>query len=163
MSNQTTGVNKLLLLSTLLLRSFGIVVVYTACTQHAIKMGLPPEYYLKKHCIMVLASLLVMLFAAKIDYSVWKKFSRVIFGAGCALTTYCLLFGTAHLGAKRWVSIGHFQLQPSELLKFGLIVMVAVKLSEAGSEIKSLKCSLIQPGIPFGIAAVLLILQPNFL
>ena len=95
MSNQTTGVNKLLLLSTLLLMSFGIVVVYTACTQHAIKMGLPPEYYLKKHCIMVLASLLVMLFAAKIDYSVWKKFSRVIFGAGCALTVYCLIFGKA--------------------------------------------------------------------
>ena len=48
------------------------------------------------------------------------------------------------------------------MLKFGLIVMVAVKLSEGGSEIKRLKCSLIQPGIPFAIAAILLILQPNF-
>ena len=162
MSNQTTGVNKLLLLSTLLLMSFGIVVVYTACTQHAIRMGLAPEYYLKKHSMMVLASLMVMFFAAKIDYSVWKKFSRVIFVGGCALTVYCLIFGTAHLGAKRWVNLGFFQLQPSEVLKFGLIVMIAVKLSEAGSEIKTLKCSLIQPGIPFAIAAVLLILQPNF-
>ena len=58
MSNQTTGVNKLLLLSTLLLMSFGIVVVYTACTQHALRMGLAPEYYLKKHCMMVLVTLL---------------------------------------------------------------------------------------------------------
>ncbi len=157
-ATKTYGVNKLLLLSTLVLMCFGCVVVYTASTTHALKLGLSPEYYLKAHCWKVVVTLGVMIAAAKIDYVVWKKAARVIFGVGCILTLAAIVAGGDVKGASRWI----WGIQPSEILKLGLITMVCTKLSEAGYEIKTLKCSIIQPAIPFGISAILLALQPNF-
>lgn len=157
-SAKTSGVNKLLLLSTLLLVCFGLVVVYTASTTHALKLGLSPEYYLKAHCWKVVVTLALMFAAAKVDYVVWKKGARVIFGVGCILTLAAIIAGGDVKGASRWI----WGIQPSEILKLGLITMICTKLSEAGTEIRTLKCSVIQPAIPFGISALLLALQPNF-
>ena len=160
MGNTTTksGVNKLLLLSTLVLMCVGCAVVYTASTTHAIKLGLTPEHYLKAHCMKVVVALVAMFLAAKVDYSIWKKGARVIFGIGCVLTIAAIVAGGDVKGASRWI----WGIQPSEILKLGLIAMVCTKLSEAGFEIKTLKCSLIQPGVPFMISALLLALHPNF-
>lgn len=160
MSNTSTktGVNKLLMLSTLVLMCVGCAVVYTASTTHALKLGLTPEYYLKAHCMKVVIALAAMFVAAKVDYSVWKKGARVIFGVGCILTIAAIVAGGDVKGASRWI----WGIQPSEILKLGLITMVCTKLSEAGAEIKTLKCSLIQPSVPFVISAILLALQPNF-
>ena len=157
-SVKTSGVNKLLLLSTLVLMCLGCVVVYTASTTHALKLGLTPEYYLKAHCWKVVVALAAMLVAAKVDYSIWKKGARVIFVAGCVLTLAAIVAGGDVKGASRWI----WGIQPSEILKLGLITMIATKLSEAGLNIKTLKCSVIQPGVPFVISAILLALQPNF-
>lgn len=158
MSNQSTGVNKLLLLSTILLILFGIVVVYTASSPRAVAKGLPAEFYLKAHIGKVLVAFVAMFIASKIDYGVWKKIARIVFLAGCVLTLAAILFGPSIKGAHRWI----WGIQPSEVLKFGVIAMVASKLSDAGTEIKSLKCSILQPGVPLVIAAILLALQPNF-
>lgn len=157
-NNQSIGVNKLLLVSTILLILFGVAVVYTASSPAAINKYGDPEFYLKSHCSKVLVAFAAMFVASRLDYSVWKKAARLIFGIGCALTLAAVLFGPTINGANRWI----WGIQPSEILKFGFILMVATKLSDAGTEIKSLKCSIIQPGVPFVIAAVLLALQPNF-
>lgn len=155
---QKSGINKWLLLSTLLLICFGIVVVYTASTPHALRLGLPPEYYLKAHLQKVGIALILMMIVSRVDYSVWKKGARVVFCIGIVLTIAAIVAGGNVKGASRWI----WGIQPSEILKLGLIAMVCAKLSVAGMEIKSLKCSIIQPAIPFGISAILLALQPNY-
>ena len=130
----------------------------TASTTHALKLGLTPEYYLKAHCWKVVVALIAMFVASKVDYAVWKKGARVIFIIGCVLTLAAIVAGGDVKGASRWI----WGIQPSEILKLGLITMVATKLSEAGTEIRTLKCSVVQPGVPFAISALLLALQPNF-
>ena len=74
MSNtQNTGVNKLLLLSTMLLIVFGIFVVYTATSPRALLAGKSPEFYLVSHCTKVVACRVAMVFGARVDYSLWKR------------------------------------------------------------------------------------------
>lgn len=155
---KTSGVNKLLLLSTLVLICFGFVVVYTASSTHAKVLGFSTEYYLMAHCRKVVLALALMFVASKIDYVVWKKFARVIFGVGCVLTLAAVVAGGETKGASRWI----WGIQPSEILKLGLITMVCSKLSDAGMDIKTFKCSVAQPGVPFIISAILLALQPNY-
>ena len=156
-NTQSKGVNKLLLLSTILLIVFGIVVVYTATSPRAVARGLVAEYYLKAHCIKVLASLVAMFIAAKVDYSIWKKIARVVFIVGAVLTIACIPFGPEIKGAHRWL----YGIQPSEILKLGFVLMVATKLSDAGTNFKDFKTSIVQPSVPFLIAAFCLFLQPN--
>ncbi|MBR4915604.1 MAG: cell division protein FtsW [Fibrobacter sp.] len=157
-SNQNKGVNKLLLLSTILLILFGIVVVYTASSPTALRKYGDSEFYLKSHCIKVVIAFIVMFIASRVDYSIWKKFARPIFVVASLLTFYTIVAGAAEKGASRWA----FGIQPSEILKFGLILMIATKLSDAGTEIKTFKCSIVQPGVFLLISGVLLALQPNF-
>ena len=157
-NNQNKGVNKLLLLSTLLLILFGIVVVYTASSPAALRQHGDPEFYLKSHCVKVVIAVFIMFVASRVDYSIWKKLARPIFGVASILTFATIAAGAVEKGASRWI----FGIQPSEILKLGLILMIATKLSEAGNEIKTFKCSIVQPGILFLISAALLAMQPNF-
>lgn len=153
-----TGMNKLLLLAVLLLLCFGIVTVYTASAPVAASKGLPLEFFMLKHLQKVAIGLVLMVFFAKFfDYGYLAFWGRIIFAVGVILTI-AALFLPAVNGAHRWI----FGIQPSEIMKFGLIICLSYKLSQAGSEIKTVKCTLIQPGILFGITALLLVLQPNY-
>ena len=155
---QTQGMNKLLLFVTLALMCFGCVVIYSASAHFAETKNLPAEYFLTKHLYKVLASVVILGVFYKIDYALWKVSSRVIFGVGAVLTLAAIVSGGEVKGASRWI----FGIQPSEIMKFGFVCWICAKLSDAGDEIKSLKCTIIQPAVPLLISAILLACQPNF-
>ena len=154
-----TGMNKPLLLVALLLICFGVAVVYTASAPFALNKGLPAEHYMLAHLPKAVGGLLLMLFFARVlDYANWVWLGRVAFGVGVVLTIAALVTGTGVKGANRWI----MGIQPSEVMKLGMLICICGKLSQAGDNIKTISCSLIQPGIFFGITAVLLALQPNY-
>lgn len=157
-SAQNTGMNKLLLAVVLLLICAGVAVVYTASAAQAKTNGFGAEHYLVAHLQKAIPCIIMMFVLSKIDYGYWKIFGRVVFVIGAVLTFAALISGHGVKGASRWI----FGIQPSEIMKLGLIIWVCIKLSEAGDYIKSLKCSVIQPGIPFAVAVILLLLQPNY-
>lgn len=148
--------NKLLMIVTLILMCLGAVVVYTATQATAGR--LTPEHYLMSHLGKVVLGLGVLGFCAKFDYGAWKPLGRFVFILGFVLTVAALLTGDRVNGANRWI----FGIQPSEILKAGFIMWICGKLSDAGDEIKTLKCTIIQPAIPFVLAAIVLCLQPNY-
>ncbi|MBP5439757.1 putative peptidoglycan glycosyltransferase FtsW [Fibrobacter sp. UWB16] len=159
MSNsQAIGMNKLLLIVTLILMCFGIAVIYSASAPVASSRNLPAEYYLKAHLFKVLGAVVILGVFYKIDYALWKVLARVIFGFGAILTLAAIVSGGEVKGASRWI----WGIQPSEIMKFGFITWVCSKLSNAGDEIKSIKCTIVQPAVPLAISAILLVCQPNF-
>lgn len=156
-SVQNNGMNKLLLTVVLLLICAGVAMVYSASVAQYTKYAFDPEHYLIAHLKKVIPCLIGIIIISKIDYGWWKLFGRIAFYVGLAMT-FGSLFTAKVQGAHRWF----LGIQPSEILKLGLIIVVCIKLSEAGDAIKSLKCTLIQPGVPFALSVILLLLQPNF-
>ena len=151
--------NKLLLVTALLLICIGVPIIYTASAHFAVSKGFPAEYYLQKHLIKVVGGLVLMfIFARLVDYGHWSWLGRVTFVVGVVLTIAALVAGHGVKGANRWI----YGIQPSEIMKLGMLICICGKLSQAGDNIKSVACTLVQPGIFFGIAALLLILQPNY-
>lgn len=150
--------NKPLLLVTLLLICLGVAVVYTASAPYAVTNGRTAEHYLMAHLPKVGIGLALVFGLSKLDYAYWKILGRVAFVVGVILTFAALFTGSGVKGANRWI----LGIQPSEIMKMGMIICVCIKLSEAGDAIKSLKGTLIQPGVPFLITAILLALQPNY-
>ena len=143
-TTQTQGINKLLLFVTLILMCFGVAIIYSASAPVASSKNLSPEHYLMAHLTKVIASVVILAVFCKIDYALWKVLARVIFGVGAVLTLAATISGVATKGASRWI----FGIQPSEILKFAFIIWICSKLSDAGDEIKSLKCTIIQPAVP---------------
>lgn len=161
MENTATnmGMNKLLLIVALLLICFGVAVVYTASAPFAVANGKPAEYYLLAHLPKAVFGLTLMLVIGRfIDYGHWRWLGRAAFIGGAILTLAALVSGHGVKGANRWI----LGIQPSEIMKLGMLIWVCAKLSQAGDNIKTLACTLIQPGIPFGITVLLLVLQPNY-
>lgn len=107
--------------------------------------------------------LIACLITWKADYRLWKKYSLLIFAMG--LLANILLFipgiGIAHGGAKRWIDIGLFSFQPSELLKIAFIVYVASWASSSRDELNTVRGGLIPFIVILAVPTVLLLLQPD--
>ena len=99
-----------------------------------------------------------------IDYKYWYKASRPLFFVSIILLL-AIIFSSAAIsahGAKRWLSIGGFDFQPSELAKLAIFMILAAKLAEAGPKVRNLKEGFVQPLVLVAIIFLLIVLQPNY-
>lgn len=106
----------------------------------------------------------VALFVAMtIPHKFWKKWSLVIFIFSLILTVLVFVpgIGWEHGGAKRWIHFGSFNFQPSEALKIGYVMYLALWLSKHKSKLNHFAYGLIPFGVITGIAGILLLLQPD--
>lgn len=101
----------------------------------------------------LLGGAVLFLITGKINYRWWGKFSFVLLVTAFILTLLVFLpkIGLSHGGATRWISAGPLFFQPSEILKFSLIVYLASWLSSKNRNIRNFKSGF----LPFfGMAAI---------
>lgn len=109
-----------LLISLLLAMSFGLL--YSASGQ---KISM-----LIKQSIHLAFSFGVFLCLAQLSPRTFKQWAAVLYGIGIVLLLVVLVMGTASKGAQRWIDLGFFRFQPSELLKLLLPLMLAYYLED---------------------------------
>ena len=81
--------------------------------------------YLFKHLVRIVISLVLFLIVAFINIKFWYRFAYVFYIGIVVLLIYVDFFGLSALGAKRWISLYFFNIQPSELMKVGVILALA--------------------------------------
>lgn len=88
-----------------------------------------------------------MLFFSKIDFNIYGKFYKIIYFAGLILLIAVKIPGLGYSanGATRWLNLGFTTIQPSELVKVGLIIFYATYLSKHKDELKDIKNGFIKP------------------
>lgn len=100
---------------------------------------------------------------SSIHYRIWRQYAFYIFLASLFITLLVFVpgLGVEHGGAKRWIEIGSFSLQPAELLKIGFIIYMATWLSGMKKHIHTIK----QGTLPFvgflGLVGIVMLLQPD--
>ena len=72
----------------------------------------------------------VALPCALFDYRHYARFGNIIYGIGIAFLVIVLIFGTEFNGSKRWLNMGFFHMQPSELMKVAMVIFLAKYFSE---------------------------------
>jgi cell division protein FtsW len=120
------------------LAAVGIVAVYSAITFLAeTKAGGNTEAFLWRHVVRVGLALGVMGIVSVIDYRTLARFSKIALIGALGLLLAVQIVGVAIGGAERWIRIGSFGFQPSDLAKVALVMYVAVLLAQKQSYIKS--------------------------
>ena len=155
--------NFLIFTFTLILIALGIVMVFSASTPAAKNQFDNIYHYLYQQLIAFGVGLVALLAASFVNYKLYKKFAWFIYGAAIVLLGLVLIpgIGTIYNGAQRWITIGSFDLQPSEIYKFALIVLFSKLLSEDKIKTgKFFKGYMLYIGILI-VSAVLLILEPH--
>lgn len=126
MSKYTGHIDWLILLPVAGLMLFGVSFVYSASAAFAaVKTG-SSETMFWNHALRILVGLVLIIVFSRIDYKIIKKYSYFGILAGIACLALVLLIGRDVKGASRWLDIGPFSFQPSELAKFALVAHLSV-------------------------------------
>ena len=119
----------LLVLVTLGLVAFGLVMVFSASSGRAAVFAEDPAYYLKRQSIYALLGLVALVAFSRLDLRVVRGLGGPLLGASFVLLVAVLVLGTAVNGARRWISLGIVEFQPSELAKLALALWLAAFLA----------------------------------
>ncbi len=116
-----------LLLAVLGLVVFGVLMIYSASNYNAKIYYDDAFYYTVKQLIGLVLGLVGLLVMYFIDFRWLQKLAFVIFGVAVVLLIAVFIPGISisKLGATRWIGIGSFSLQPSEIAKFALVIFAA--------------------------------------
>ncbi len=124
------SIDRISLIIIVIIISIGVWVSVASTPAVAIRLGLSPFYFVKQHIIVVPLGLLCIVFISFLQPRYIRRLSIIGYGI-CLVLLICVLLGGAEIkGAKRWLSIFGFSLQPSEFLKPILVIITAWLISE---------------------------------
>lgn len=110
----------------LILIVLGTITVFSASYPIAVYEGDDPTSYIKRQLLYVGLGLVVGLAAIIIEPKYYKKWlPHIIYAAGTVLLIAVLFIGTTEGVTQRWIDLGFFNVQPSEIMKVGVIFMLA--------------------------------------
>ncbi|MAH85057.1 MAG: rod shape-determining protein RodA [Rhodospirillaceae bacterium TMED8] len=103
----------------------------------------------------------VMLCIALVDIRIWLKFAYLFYGFSLILLILVEVMGFIGMGAQRWLDLGYFNLQPSEIMKITLVLALARYFHGMGMEDIDRPTRLLIPLVMVGIPTVLILRQPD--
>ena len=117
--------------------------------------------FFKRQFISVIIGVVFMTVFAFIDYRKLGRSVYFIYGINILLLLIVLAVGRSALGARRWISFGFINLQPSELMKISLMLMLARYFSNDSNVEGYTLRELLLPAAIVGVPAALIIVEPD--
>jgi cell division protein FtsW len=157
-------IDSVLLITGLALLAIGLVMVTSASISIADRNLSSPFYYLQRQALFVGLGLMAAWLVYQVRLVYWEKSGMALLGFSLFLLVLVLLPGVGKEvnGSTRWISLGMFNLQVSEAVKLMLILYVAGYLVRHGEEVRTSILGFIKPMLMVGLAALLLLLEPDF-
>lgn len=151
-----------LLIAVVVLSIIGTIFIYSASNYSAKATYNDGFYFVKKQIIGILLGVVVMIFTSNYPYEKLKKFNLIvsIISFISLLLVFVPKIGVENYGAKRWVSLGAFTFQPSDIAKFALILFTAVYFSKKPARAKTF-IGILPVLLYGGATCLLIILEPN--
>ncbi len=141
---------------------FGTVMVFSAGSPYAeVRYG-DAYYFIKRQLLWIILGYAVMLLSSKFSASIYKKYAPHLYLITIALLLLVLIVGMVGNGAKRWISIGPFTIQPSEIAKLTMILLLSRYFSDYGEKatdyIRNKNILIYGTLVPFGIMLLPIVL-----
>lgn len=154
-----------LLLITILILTFGIVMVTSASFMIASAKFGDGFYYAKKQGLAMIAGLSLMLLCSRINPFFWRDYASI--GLGISLFLLVLVFvpgiGVELGGSRRWLRLPFgFYIQPSEIIKYAMIIFFARSLAKKGDGVKSFAIGFLPHVLVMALVVMLALFQPDF-
>lgn len=144
-----------------LVAMFGVLMVYSASFYYAQRTYKNQFFFLTKQLVGFILGLIGLIIFSKVDYKKLKKFALPAFVV--SLVLLALVFtplGVENYGAKRWISLPGFTIQPSEIAKFAFVLFASSYMAKNYAKIKTL-AGILPVLICGGLTCGLIILEPN--
>jgi cell division protein FtsW len=152
----------LVFIITLILIGCGLVSIYSTTAIFAEEITGDVFFFFKRQLLWAVVGFLALFVAMQVKYDLLKKVSKPLLALGIFLLILVLFpqFGREAGGARRWLSLGGFNLQPVEVTKLFLVVYLAAYLADKQKYLEKLR-GFIPPVLVIMLIGGLVILQPN--
>jgi len=152
------------LISVIVLVVFGYIIFTSASfgllSKQPIKYA---DVALRQTIFGLILGLLACFVAYKIDYKIYRKYSLFIFFISIIVTllVFAPIIGMEHGGAHRWINLGSFSFQPSELLKIGFIIFLSAWLARVKDKSQTFKYGFLPFFLMIILVGAILLKQPD--
>lgn len=156
-------IDKWLLIPIVILSFIGLLMVYSASNVVAKANYNDSFYYFKRQLLFMCVGYILMIIIYRLNVDVIKKFSIFFFLFSFFLLVLVIIpgIGVIRGGARSWIGIGTFSIQPSEFMKIALIIFLSKYLSSNYLDLRKTK-QLIYLSILICLIFGLIMLQPDF-
>lgn len=157
LKNKLFSPDKLLFITLFLLGIFGLLAVFNSSIVSAYREFGNEYYFVQNQAIFLILGFILTIIISQIDYHIWYKLSVPLLFITLLMLVVVFVpgIGVKAYGAKRWINIGFFSPQPTELTKLVLVIYLSAWFSH--KEKKRFLAFLTLLGVLVG----LVILQPD--
>ncbi len=160
------GFDQALLWVVVALLAWGLVMVYSA------SIALPdnprfgkitPMHFLVRHMVGLVLAFVAGLMAFQVPMAIWERYARSLFLLSLFLLVLVLVphVGTVVNGARRWLSLGVMNFQPSELAKFAVLIYAADYMCRKMDVKEHFLRAVLPMGVAVGLVGALLLAEPD--
>ena len=153
-SQKLLDIRWLFVLLVCLIAAIGVAMLYSAASGNL-------QPWASRHAVRFAMGLAVMLCVALVDIRIWLRFAYVFYGISLGLLIMVEVMGFIGMGAQRWIDVGYFTLQPSELMKIAQVLALARYFHGLGIDDISRLTRLIVPLLMISVPAILVLRQPD--
>ena len=142
---------------------YGIIMAYSASSIYGVQHKGDSLYYIKRHLMFVAIAVAVTVpFVLQSRPWFWRLFGICTYGASIFLLLLVLVFGASEGEAQRWIAIGPITIQPSEIAKLGVVMMLALLMTKYQKKVMSnhrfggnFRYGVLLPGACMGVVVLL--------
>jgi rod shape determining protein RodA len=149
-----------LLLTSLALVTYGIILIYSGSLPIYETTDEALSHPVARQLAFAIAGVAVMLVLTRVDYQLLGYAAAGLYVASLAALVFVLVMGDIVYGSRRWIELGGTQIQPAEIAKLVLIIVLAKYLADRQEQIGELKTFLVSLGIAL-VPTLLVFAEPD--
>jgi cell division protein FtsW len=153
-----------LLIAAAWLVGLGIVMVFNASYFYALDRSGDPYLFFRKHLLAIAMGTVLAVGVSQLRFEVFERSAYVLLGLALVSVVLVLVphIGLVRGGARRWIGVGGFSIQPSEWVKIVLVMYLARSIARRGDKMTSFTVGLLPHLIVIGLFAAVIVVQPDF-
>lgn len=163
------GIDVYFLIIVIALALFGLVMAFSASSYFSFRETGDSMYYFKRHMFfLVIAVLFTVPLVMFMRPKYWRPFGIAVYIGSVILLIAVLFIGMTGKGAQRWIDLGFITVQPSEIAKMGLIMLLAYIMSKHQKQIElsqrfggQFRYGVLYPGLAIALVCGLVVLEKH--
>lgn len=163
------GIDVHFLVIVIALALFGLVMSLSASSYFSYKETGDSMYYFKRHVFfLIIAVLFTVPLIMFMRPKYWRPFGIAVYAGSVVLLIAVLFIGMTGKGAQRWIDLGFITVQPSEIAKMGLIMLLAYVMSKHEKQIElnqrfggQFRYGVLYPGLAIALVCGLVVLEKH--
>jgi cell division protein FtsW len=144
--------------------ALGFVILFSASETNGIKYGGDPYFFVKRQAIYLAIGIVLVVALSLFDYHKWREWAALpwmFYLAVIVMLALVFLFPKVN-GSHRWIDLGPFRAQPSELAKVATVVLISAWMDRSAWKVELFKRGALFPAMIIAVPAALILAEPDF-